>query len=96
MPSRFLQEPLGQGAFATVSKCCLKPADPADSKRTTPGLVSQSGNCGTRCIPKPIQGKQLVAVKQLKPSVLSNETELLGFIAESNGAHPPPSSPRLP
>lgn len=29
---------------------------------------------------------ELVAVKQLKPAVLGNETELHGFIAETDGA----------
>lgn len=31
-------------------------------------------------------GGQLVAVKQLKPAVLGDETELHGFIAETDGA----------
>ena len=69
------QEPLGQGAFATVKKCRLKPpAHPG-------GGGSVQGKSSAHSSP----AKNLVAVKQLKPSVLNNETELHGFIAETDG-----------
>lgn len=72
-----LQEPLGQGAFATVKKCRLKSPEP-------PGGNSMLRKSSSFRHSSP--QKNLVAVKQLKPSVLNNETELHGFIAETDGA----------
>ena len=99
------QEPLGQGAFATVQKCRLRrpsaaaggsPGNSAHGARATPSLrwapsrraVDAPGQADGMPRPLPLRKealRQLVAVKQLKPAVLSNETELRGFIAETDG-----------
>lgn len=95
-----LQEPLGQGAFATVKKCRLRQlhAPAADAKPSANRRLSISRVPSFRK-PSPATsakaakengagaaGGQLVAVKQLKPAVLGDETELHGFIAETDGA----------
>ena len=103
------QEPLGQGAFATVQKCRLRrpaaPAAPAAAADTpsagrrpslslSPSLASfrspsfrrsSLGGRPPRERDACEEGGKLVAVKQLKPAVLGNETELHGFIAETDG-----------
>ena len=63
---------VGQGAFAVVHRCVLR-RDPSASFKD---VHKKKGTA---------RGRQLVAVKQLKPAVLENEIELHGFIAETSG-----------
>ncbi len=51
-------------------------------RRASPADSGRQNNKGD----KNAAGGQLVAVKQLKPAVLGDETELHGFIAETDGA----------
>ena len=66
-----VQVEVGEGAFAVVHRCVLR--------RDVSASFSGSRSKGAA------RGRQLVAVKQLKPAVLENEIELHGFIAETSG-----------
>ena len=67
-----IQVEVGEGAFAVVHRCVLR----RDASASFSGARSKGA----------VRGRQLVAVKQLKPAVLENEIELHGFIAETSGA----------
>ena len=66
------QVEVGEGAFAVVHRCVLR----RDTSASFTGSRSKGGGA---------RGRQLVAVKQLKPAVLENEIELHGFVAETSG-----------